>query len=58
MASLEHTNKGPGQLATYFVTLGIAVPLVFLRLYIRITNKTYGWDDYTIVLALVRASSQ
>lgn len=51
-------DRGPIILALQFSTLGIAIIVVLLRLYMRFRLKTHGWDDYTIYLALVTQSSR
>ena len=39
------------------VTFAIGANLVFLRMYVRMKRHVTGWDDYTICVALVNASS-
>lgn len=47
-------NRGPQLLAVSMVTLLAAIAVVALRLYTRLKiTLSLGWDDYTIVLALV-----
>ena len=48
------TSRGPALLSAEWVTLSIAVLFVALRIYTRaLLHKTAGWDDWTILAALV-----
>ena len=51
-------NNGPGLLALSWVMLSVTTLVVALRLYFkgRHVNRI-GWDDYMIVLSLVRKTS-
>lgn len=41
-----------------WVTFTTGAILVSLRNYVRSTNRTMGWDEYLIVVALVREHSK
>lgn len=47
------TSIGPELLAAAWISTGLAIVMVALRMYTRITHKNTGWDDYTILVALV-----
>ena len=48
-------NRGPDILIVKWLTVSIALLLVSLRFYVRgVLRKKLGWDDYTILLAVVR----
>lgn len=48
-------SYGPQLLAFSWAMMAIAVVAVLLRLYFKIRHvNKIGWDDYTIVLSLVR----
>jgi len=47
------TSRGPELLAVSWTSSGLATFMVALRMYTRITHKNTGWDDYTILVALV-----
>ena len=48
-------SRAPELIATIAVLLGIATVAVALRLYARkISAAKIGWDDYLIIVALVR----
>lgn len=47
-------SRGSDLLIVTWLTVSIALLLVSLRFYLqRILRKTLGWDDYTVLLALV-----
>ena len=47
-------NRGDIVIAIDVVFLGLALILVCLRVYVRTKiNKSFGWDDFLIILALV-----
>jgi len=48
------TSRGPELLAIAWTSTTLAIIMVALRMYTRITHKNVGWDDYTIIVALVR----
>lgn len=48
------TSRGPELLAIAWTGTTLAIIMVALRMYTRITHKNVGWDDYTIIVALVR----
>ena len=47
-------TRGPQILALTWSTDALAMIAVALRIYVRTQDKSIGWDDYTICLALVR----
>lgn len=47
-------NRGPDILIVKWLTVSVALLLVSLRFYVRgVLRKKLGWDDYTILLAVV-----
>jgi hypothetical protein len=53
IASLPDPSRGPILLAAAWTGTGLAIVMVALRLYTRITHRNLGWDDAFIVLSLV-----
>ena len=49
-------DDGAVLIAVNGVTIGLGVALVSLRVYVRTRMKNnFGWDDFFIILALVRS---
>ncbi|MCJ1436007.1 hypothetical protein MMC27_005385 [Xylographa pallens] len=46
------TSRGPDLLAAAWTSTSLAIIMVALRIYTRITHKNIGWDDYMILIAL------
>ena len=47
-------SRGPDILIVKWLTVFVALLLVSLRFYVRgVLRKKLGWDDYTIMLAVV-----
>lgn len=52
------TSRGPELLGIAWTSTALAIVMVALRMYTRITHKNIGWDDYTILVALVWSREQ
>ena len=50
-----HQNFGPACLGITWTTLALAVIAVILRAYSRLSSKSWGLNDYAIVMALALA---
>ena len=46
-------SRGPDLIIVKWLTVCVAISLVSLRFYVGVLRKKLGWDDYTILLALV-----
>lgn len=46
-------SRGPDLVIVKWLTVSVAVLLVSLRFYVGVLRKKLGWDDYTILLAVV-----
>ena len=50
-------SRGSDLITTNWITVSVASLVVFLRIYSRaFLRKVAGWDDWTIVIALVSGS--
>ena len=45
-------NAGPAILGMTWSTESLAIIVVILRVWVRLSNKAWGLDDYTILVAL------
>lgn len=50
----DHKNNGPGQEAVAGLSISIAFIMVSLRFYVRIRLKKLWWDDFFLLLGMVR----
>ena len=47
-------NRGPICIQVDAVLTSFAITTTIFRVITRVSTKSYGWDDYTIVFGLVR----
>jgi len=47
-------NRAAGLIAIYWAEMFVAITIVSLRMYARKITKNYGWDDWMMLITLVR----
>ena len=50
-------DRGPGLRNVLWVLTGLALATALLRIYVRLRNRLFGWDDIFMVITMVRGEN-